>query len=56
MNICQVLDLFNVNNHGVKSTKIDINQIWSKTIVLDKVDNWNELLLREALLIKLHKP
>ena len=30
----------------------DINQIRSNTIVLDKADNWNELLFKEVLLIK----
>ena len=34
----------------------DINQIRSNTIVLDKADNWNELLFKEVLLIKSHKP
>ena len=30
----------------------DINQIRSNTIVLDKADNWTELLFKEVLLIK----
>ena len=45
-----IVDLLNVNNH-------DINQIRSNTIVLDKACGcWNELLFKEALQIKLHKP
>ena len=51
-----IVDLFNVNNHDVNCNKFDINQIRSNTIVLDKSDNWNELLFKEALLIKSHKP
>ena len=51
-----IVDLFNINNHDVNCKKFDINQISSNTIVLDKADNWNELLLKEALLTKSHKP
>ena len=50
------MDLFNVNNHDVKFDKFDINLIRSNTIVLDKADNWDKLLFKEAFLIKLHKP
>ena len=49
-----ILDLFNVNNDDVD--KFNINQIRSNTILLDKAYNWNELLFKEALLIKSHKP
>ena len=48
------MHLFNANNHDIK--KYDINLIRNNTIVFDKADNWNELLIKEALLIKLHKP
>ena len=51
-----IVDLFSVNNHVVNCNKFDINQIRSNTIVFDKADNWNELLFKEALLIKSHKP
>ena len=51
-----IVDLLNANNHDVNCNKFDINQIRSNTIVLDKADNWNELLFKEALLIKSHKP
>ena len=55
MNICQLalsvvtygtffFNLFNVNNYNLNS------------IALDKADDWNELLFKEALLIKWHKP
>ena len=50
------MDLFNVNNHDVNCNKFDINQIRSNTIVLNKTDNWNELLFKEVLLIKSQKP
>ena len=51
-----IVDLFNGNNHDVNCNKFDINEIRSNTIVLDKADNWNELLFKEALQIKSHKP
>ena len=51
-----IVDLFNINNHDVYCNKFDINQIRSDIIVLGKADNWNELLLKEALLTKSHKP
>ena len=51
-----IREMFNVNNHDVNCSKFEINQIRSNTVVLDKADNWNELLFKEALLIKLHKP
>ena len=51
-----IVDLFNVNNHDVNCNKFDINEIRSNTIILDKADNWNELLFKEALLIKSRKP
>ena len=52
----QIVDLFNVNNDDVNCNKFDTNQIRSNTIVLDKADNSNELLFKEALLIKSLKP
>ena len=51
-----VVDLFHINNHDVNCNKFLMNQIRSNTIVLEKADNWNELLFKEALLIKSHKP
>ena len=51
-----IVDLFIVNNQDVNCKKFDINKIRSNTIVLEKADNWNELLFKEALLIKPHKP
>ena len=44
-----IVDLFIVNNHDVNCNKFDINQLKSNTIVLDKADNWNELLFKEPL-------
>ena len=51
-----IVDLFNVNNHNVHCNKFHINQIRSNTIVLDKADNWNKLLFKQALLIRSYKP
>ena len=62
MNICQLAP---IKSHGglvqclmimLTVNNFDINQIRSNTIVLDKADNWNELLFKEVLLIKSHKP
>ena len=50
-----ILDLFDVNNHDVYCNKSGIKQIRSNTIFVDKADNWNKLLFKEALLIKSHK-
>ena len=50
------MDLFSVNNHDVNFNNFDINRIRNNTIVLDKADNWNALLLKEALLIKSDEP
>ena len=55
-NYRHIVDLLNVNNHDVNCNKFDTNQIRSNTIVLGKADNWNELLFKEALLMKSHKP
>ena len=48
----RIVDLFNLSDHDANCNKYDINQIRSKTVVLNKADNWNELLFKEALLIK----
>ena len=50
------MHLFNVNDHDGNCNKLDIKQIRSKTINLDKANNWSELLFKAALLIKSHKP
>ena len=42
---CLMIMMLTVNN-------FEVNQIRSNTIVLDKADNWNELLFKEVLLIK----
>ena len=51
-----IWDLFHINNNDVHRRKFDINQIRDNTIVLDRSSNWNELLFKEALMIKRHKP
>ena len=54
MNICQLAP---IKSHGglvqclmimLTVNNFDINQIRSNTIVLDKADNWNELLFKEV--------
>ena len=49
-----IWDLFNLNIHDVHRRKFDINQIRDNTIVLDRCNNWNEVLFKEALMIKRH--
>lgn len=39
-----IVELPSVNNHDIKCKKLDINQIRSSTIVLEKADIWNKLL------------
>ena len=51
-----IWDLFNLNMNDVHRRKFDINAIRDNTIVLDKSNNWNELLFKEALMIKRHRP
>ena len=48
------MDLFSVNDHDVKCNKFDINQIRINSMVLDKADNWKELLFKKALIIIKH--
>ena len=47
-----IWDLFNLTINDVHRRKFDINQIRDNTIVLDRYNNWNELLFKEALMIK----
>ena len=42
------MDLLNVNDHDVNCNKFDINQIRINRMVLDKADNWKELLFKKA--------
>ena len=49
-----IWDLFNSNINVVLRRKFDVNQIRDNTIVLDRCNNWNELLFKEALMIKRH--
>ena len=49
-----IWDLSNLNINDVHRTKLDVIQIRDNTIVLDRCNNWNELLFKEALMIKRH--
>ena len=49
-----IWDLFNLSINAVHKKKFDVNQIRDNTIVLDRCNNWNELLFKEALMIKRH--
>ena len=51
-----IWDLFNLSINDVHRRKFDVNQTRDNTIVLDRCNNWNELLFKEALMIKRHCP
>ena len=53
---CYIWDLFNLSINVVHKRKFDVNQIKKNTIVLDRCNKWNELLFKEALMIKKHCP
>ena len=46
-NYDHIWDLFNLNINNVHRRKFDVNQIRDNTIVLDRCNNWNELLFKE---------
>ena len=48
-----IADLFNVDNN---SFNFNICQIRNNTTVIDKSNNWNILLFKEAYMIKTHRP
>ena len=51
-----IWNLFNLNINDVHRRKFDVNQIRDNTIVLDRYNNWKELLFKEELMIKRHCP
>ena len=51
-----IWDLFNLSINVVHRRKSDVNQIKKNTIVLNRCNKWNELLFKEALMIKKHCP
>ena len=51
-----VVDLFNFGNNSFNLNKFNICQIRKHTTVIDKANNWNILLIKEAYTIKTHRP
>ena len=51
-----IVDLFNADNNSFNLNKFNICQIKNNTTVIDKVNNWNILLFKEAYMIKTHRP
>ena len=51
-----ISDLFNLNINDAHRRKFDVNHIRDNTIVLGRCNNWNELLFKEAVMIKKHCP
>ena len=48
--------LFNLDINATHKRKFDVNHIRDNIIVLDRCNDWNELLFKDALLIKRHCP
>ena len=51
-----IVDLFNADNNSFNLNKFIICQIRNNTTVIDKANNWNILLFKEAYMIKTHRP
>ena len=51
-----MVDLFKVDNNSFSLYKFNICQIRNNTTVIDKANNWNTLLFKEACMIKTHRP
>ena len=47
-----IVDLFNVDNNSFNLNKFNICQIRNNTTVIDKANNWNILLFKEAYMNK----
>ena len=55
-NYSHIADLFKINNNGFNSNQFNVSWIRGKIIILDRGNNWNALLFKEALMIKKTKP
>ena len=51
-----IIDMFNILDNNVNYKTFNISQIRDNTTILERADNWNILLFKEALMIKRHKP
>ena len=48
----QIADLFKIDTNSFNSSQFNVSQ----AIILDRRNNWNVLLFKEALMIKKHRP
>ena len=51
-----IADLFKIDTNSFNSNQFNVSQIRDNTIILDRRNNWNVLLFKEALTIKKHRP
>ena len=51
-----IADLFKIDTNSFNSNQFNVSQIRDNTIILDRGNNWNVLLFKEALMIKKHGP
>ena len=51
-----IADLFKIDTNSFNSNQFNVSQIRDNTIILDRGNNWNVLLFKEALMIKKHRP
>ena len=51
-----IADLFKIDTNSFNSNQFNASQIGDNTIILDRGNNWNVLLFKEALVIKKHRP
>ena len=50
-----IADLFKIDTNSFNSNQFNVSQIRDNTIILDRGNNWNVLLFKEALMIKKHR-
>ena len=48
--------LIKIDTNSFKSNQFNVSQIRDNIIIFDRGNNWNVLLLKEALIIKKHRP
>ena len=51
-----IADLFKIDTNTFNSNQFNVLQIRDDTIILDRGNNWNVLLFKEALMIEKHRP
>ena len=54
--ILHIADLFKIDTNSFNSNQFNVSQIRDNSIILDRGNNWNVLLFKEALMIKKHRP